>query len=72
MKRRESRKKPNRKKSKTRHPHSTKVPAGKGKYGLGSEIATLFRGIGLKEGEEIPELRGLKLQAPDFVEENES
>jgi antitoxin FitA len=26
--------------------------------GLGSEIAALFKGIGLQEGEEIPELRG--------------
>jgi plasmid stability protein len=29
-------------------------PAG----GLGTEIAALFKGIGLQEGEEIPELRG--------------
>jgi hypothetical protein len=72
MKLRASKKKRGRKKSKTRHPHSTKVPAGKSKYGFGSEVAALFRGIGLKEGEEIPELRGLELQVPDFVEENES
>ncbi len=26
--------------------------------GLGTEIAEMFRGIGLREGEEIPELRG--------------
>lgn len=36
--------------------------------GLGTRIAAHFRGIGLKEGEEIPELRGFKLQIPDFSE----
>jgi antitoxin FitA len=35
--------------------------------GLGTEIAELFRGIGLKPGEEIPEL-DIKLQIPDFGE----
>jgi plasmid stability protein len=34
---------------------------------LGTEISELFRGIGLKEGEEFPELR-VKLQIPDFEE----
>lgn len=34
------------------------VEAGPGKPGLGTEIAALFKGIGLREGEEIPELRG--------------
>ena len=38
-------------------------PAG----GLGTEIAALFKGIGLEEGEEIPELH-IKLQIPDFEE----
>jgi antitoxin FitA len=33
-------------------------PAG----GLGTEIATLFKGIGLQEGEEIPELRGYSVK----------
>jgi antitoxin FitA len=33
-------------------------PAG----GLGTEIAALFRGIGLKRGEEIPELRGFSIK----------
>lgn len=35
--------------------------------GLGTEISELFKGIGLREGEEIPELR-IKLQIPDFEE----
>jgi plasmid stability protein len=38
----------------------------KGRKGLGTEIAELFRGIGLKPGEEIPELRGFTLEPPDF------
>jgi plasmid stability protein len=33
-------------------------PAG----GLGTEIAALFRGIGLQSGEEIPELRGFTIK----------
>ncbi len=33
--------------------------------GLGSEIAALFRGHGLKEGE-LPELRGFILEPPSF------
>jgi antitoxin FitA len=33
-------------------------PAG----GLGTEIAALFKGIGLQEGEEIPELRGYSVK----------
>jgi plasmid stability protein len=36
--------------------------------GLGTEIAELFRGIGLKSGEEIEELHDIKLQIPDFDE----
>ena len=36
--------------------------------GLGTEIAELFRGIGLKPGEEIEELHDIKLQIPDFDE----
>ena len=38
------------------------------KRGLGSEIVALFsgQGIGLKEGEEIPEIRGLRMQVPKF------
>jgi plasmid stability protein len=38
------------------------APAG----GLGTEIANMFRGVGLKEGEEIPELRGFTMEVPDF------
>jgi antitoxin FitA len=36
--------------------------------GLGTEIAELFRGIGLEPGEEIEELHDIKLQIPDFEE----
>lgn len=32
--------------------------------GLGTEIAALFKGIGLKEGEEIAELRGFRIKSP--------
>ncbi len=38
------------------------APAG----GLGTEISNMFRGVGLKEGEEIPELRGFTMEVPDF------
>lgn len=36
------------------------------KGGLGTEIAALFRGIGLREGEEIPELRGHTIKPATF------
>ena len=36
--------------------------------GLGTAIASHFRGIGLKPGEEIQELHDIKLQIPDFEE----
>jgi len=36
--------------------------------GFGTEVSKLFRGIGLKEGEELPELRGFSIKAPDFEE----
>ncbi len=36
--------------------------------GLGSEIAALFKGIGLKKGEEIPELRGFTIEPVKFDE----
>ena len=36
--------------------------------GLGTEIASLFRDIGLMPGEEIRELRDIRLQVPDFEE----
>ncbi len=36
------------------------------KGGLGTEIATLFRGIGLKEDEEIQELRGYTIKLASF------
>ena len=37
-------------------------------YGLGSEIVAMFsgQGIGLKEGEEIREIRGMHMQIPKF------
>ena len=36
--------------------------------GLGSEMVALFsgQGIGLKKGEEIPEIRGMRMQIPKF------
>ena len=41
---------------------------GRKSKGLGTEIAELFRGIGLREGEELPELRGFTIEPPDFEE----
>ncbi len=41
---------------------------GSRRKGLGTEIAELFRGIGLRPGEEIPELRGFTIEPPDFEE----
>lgn len=41
---------------------------GKSRKGLGTEIAELFRGIGLEAGEELPELRGFTIEPPDFEE----
>jgi len=37
-------------------------------YGLGTEIVALFsgQGIGLKKGEEIREIRGMRMQIPKF------
>jgi hypothetical protein len=34
------------------------VEAERPKLGLGTEIAALFKGFGLRDGEEIPELQG--------------
>ena len=42
---------------------------GKSGKGLGTRIAEHFREIGLKPGEEIRELRDIKLQVPDFEKE---
>lgn len=47
---------------------ATKSQRNGGRKGLGTEISELFRGIGLRPGEEIPELHGIKLQIPDFNE----
>ena len=38
----------------------------KPQYGLGTEIANMFRGVGLKKGEEIQELRGMRMRIPKF------
>lgn len=38
------------------------------KKGLGTQIVSRFRKIGLREGEEIPELRGFTIEPPDFGE----
>jgi len=70
MRRRVSKQKPRRKvgqKNKSRHiPKRANSQASNRKYGLGSEIASLFRGIGLKPGEEIQELHDLTLKTVDF------
>ncbi len=34
--------------------------------GFGTQMANLFRGVGLKKGEEIKEIRGMRLQVPKF------
>ena len=36
------------------------------KDGLGTRIAARFAGIGLREGEEIPEFRGYTIEPPTF------
>jgi hypothetical protein len=33
---------------------------------LGTEIANMFRGVGLRDGEEIAELHGFTMEIPDF------
>jgi antitoxin FitA len=40
----------------------------KNRKGLGTRIAARFKGIGLKDGEELPEFRALHLEIPDFDE----
>jgi antitoxin FitA len=47
---------------------ATKSESGDRK-GLGTRIASRFRKIGLRPGEEIPELRDIRLQVPDFEHE---
>jgi plasmid stability protein len=39
--------------------------------GLGTRIASRFRDVGLKPGEEIQELRGIRLQVPNFEDDSE-
>lgn len=41
---------------------------GKRNRRLGTEIARIFRGAGLKPGEEMRELREIEIQAADFEE----
>jgi plasmid stability protein len=41
---------------------------GKPRRGLGTEIAELFRGIGLRPGEELPEIHDIELRVPSFEE----
>lgn len=36
--------------------------------GLGTRIASRFRDVGLREGEEFPELKGHVVEPPDFGE----
>lgn len=36
--------------------------------GLGTRIASHFREVGLREGEEFPELKGFTIEPPDFSE----
>jgi len=47
--------------------HAVREDTGPG-MGLGSRIAARFAGIGLKEGEDIPELRGGAPRPPRFDE----
>ena len=47
---------------------ATKNEGNSKRKGLGTEIAELFRGIGLKPGEEIQELGGFTIKPPDFKE----
>lgn len=43
-------------------------PAARSSRRLGTAIARLFQRAGLKPGEQIPELRDIALQSPDFDE----
>lgn len=36
--------------------------------GLGTRIAAHFSKVGLRKGEEIPELKGFTIEPPDFAE----
>jgi len=68
-KRRESKLKARRQKKKTRGAmQPIRSQATNQRTGLGTEISLHFRGIGLRKGEEIPELHDIKLQIPDFEE----
>ena len=39
--------------------------------GLGTRIVSRFRDVGLKPGEEIQELRDIRLQVPNFEDDSE-
>jgi antitoxin FitA len=41
---------------------------GSSRKGLGTRIASHFRKVGLRKGEEIPELKGFTIEPPDFAE----
>ncbi|PYT70950.1 MAG: toxin-antitoxin system [Acidobacteria bacterium] len=41
---------------------------GSSRKGLGTRIASRFRRIGLRKGEEFPELKGFTIEPPDFAE----
>jgi plasmid stability protein len=47
---------------------AAKGEGGSRRKGLGTEIGELFRGIGLRPGEEILELHDIKLPVPNFEE----
>ncbi len=41
---------------------------GSQRKGLGTRIASHFRKVGLRKGEELPELKGFTIEPPDFAE----
>ncbi|OLD00557.1 MAG: toxin-antitoxin system [Acidobacteria bacterium] len=41
---------------------------GSRRKGLGTRIASHFRKVGLRKGEEFPELKGFTIEPPDFAE----
>jgi hypothetical protein len=68
-----SRQKKTRKTARVRHARAGSKTARRGRKqararhdALGTTISRLFKGIGLRPGEEIPELRDIHLQIPNF------
>lgn len=47
---------------------ATKTETPSNRKGLGTRIASHFREVGLRKGEEFPELKGFTLEPPDFGE----